>query len=306
MLQGARGLVELRDMQNFSGVWTALITPMTELGVDYGALKELVEAQIRGGIKGLVAVGTTGESPTLDHVEHIAVIKKVIEYADGRIPVIAGTGSNCTREAVHLTREADEAGADGFLIVAPYYNKPSQEGVFLHMSEVAKCTRKPIFLYSIPGRCGIDISNDTAVRLYKKYPNICVMKEAGGKAEKVKDLCSKVSGGYTVLSGDDGLTVDFIGSGAKGIISVASNIAPERIVEMTDLALSGNMGKAREISDALSGFFKALFIEPNPVPVKTAMWIKGLISSPYVRLPLCGMSTENLEILKSEMKKAGI
>lgn len=293
-------------MQNFSGVWTALVTPMTEQGVDYDALKRLVEAQVRGGVKGLVAVGTTGESPTLDPVEHIAVIKKVIEYAAGRIPVIAGTGSNCTREAVHLTREADEAGADGFLVVAPYYNKPSQEGVFLHMSEVAKCTSKPIFLYSIPGRCGIGISNDTAVRLYKKYPNICVMKEAGGKVDKVEDLHSKVDDNFTILSGDDGLTVDFMKNGAKGVISVASNIVPERMVELVDLMLAGNVEKAQVISDELAGFFHALFIEPNPVPAKTAMWLKGMTASPFVRLPLCAMQPENLAILKSEMEKAKI
>lgn len=293
-------------MQNFSGVWTALVTPMTEQGVDYDALKRLVEAQVRGGVSGLVAVGTTGESPTLDPVEHIAVIKKVIEYAAGRIPVIAGTGSNCTREAVHLTREADEAGADGFLVVAPYYNKPSQEGVFLHMSEVAKCTSKPIFLYSIPGRCGIGISNDTAVRLYKKYPNICVMKEAGGKVDKVEDLHSKVDDNFTILSGDDGLTVDFMKNGAKGVISVASNIVPERMVELVDLMLAGNVEKAQAISDELAGFFHALFIEPNPVPAKTAMWLKGMTASPFVRLPLCAMQPENLAILKSEMEKAKI
>lgn len=293
-------------MQNFSGVWTALVTPMTEQGVDYDALKRLVEAQVRGGVKGLVAVGTTGESPTLDPVEHIAVIRKVIEYAAGRIPVIAGTGSNCTREAVHLTREADEAGADGFLVVAPYYNKPSQEGVFLHMSEVAKCTSKPIFLYSIPGRCGIGISNDTAVRLYKKYPNICVMKEAGGKVDKVEDLHAKVDDNFTILSGDDGLTVDFMKKGAKGVISVASNIVPERMVELVDLMLAGNVEKAQAISDELAGFFHALFIEPNPVPAKTAMWLKGMTASPFVRLPLCAMQPENLAILKSEMEKAKI
>ena len=198
------------NMQNFSGVWTALVTPMTELGVDYDALKELVEAQIKGGVSGLVSVGTTGESPTLDPVEHIVTIRKTIEFAKGRVPVLAGTGANCTKEAVHLTREADEAGADGFLVVAPYYNKPSQEGVFLHMSEIAKCTKKPIMLYSIPGRCGIEISNDTALRLAKAYPNFSVMKEAGGKVEKVADMTSKANGLIDVLSGDDGLTVDFM------------------------------------------------------------------------------------------------
>jgi len=293
-------------MDNFAGVWTALITPMTETGVDYDALAKLVEAQVAGGVRGIVAVGTTGESPTLDPVEHIVAIKKVIEYAGGRIPVIAGTGANCTREAVHLTREADEAGADGFLVVAPYYNKPSQEGVFLHMSEVAKCTKKPIFLYSIPGRCGIEISNDVALRLREKFPNVCVMKEAGGKAEKAADLAARAGDKICVLSGDDGLTIDFMQVGAKGVISVASNIIPERMVEMVDLMLAGETAKARAISDSLAGFFKALFVEPNPVPAKTAMFLKGMISSPFVRLPLCQMTAEHVEYLKEQMKKAGV
>ncbi len=293
-------------MQNFSGVWTALITPMTETGVDYDALERLVEAQIKGGVKGIIAVGTTGESPTLDPVEHIVVIKKIIEYARGRVPVVAGTGANCTREAVHLTREADEAGADGFLLVVPYYNKPSQEGVFLHFSEVAKCTKKPIFLYSIPGRCGIEISNDVAIRLREKFPHVCVMKEAGGKAEKAADLCNRAKDDICVLSGDDGLTIDFMKVGAKGVISVASNIIPERMVEMVDLMLNGEVEKAQAISDSLSGFFKALFVEPNPVPVKTAMFIKGMIPNPFVRLPLCKMTDEHIEYLKEEMRKTGV
>ncbi len=293
-------------MQNFSGVWTALITPMTESGVDYVALEKLIEEQVKGGVKGLIAVGTTGESPTLDPEEHIVVIKKVIEFAKGRVPVVAGTGANCTREAVHLTREADEAGADGFLLVAPYYNKPSQEGLFLHFSEVAKCTSKPIFLYSIPGRCGIEISNDVALRLREKFPHICVMKEAGGKAEKAGDLCAKAGDKICVLSGDDGLTIDFMKVGAKGVISVASNIIPARMVEMVDLMLNGETEKAQAISDSLAGLFKALFVEPNPVPVKTAMFLKGMISSPYVRLPLCKMTDENIEYLKEELKKAGL
>ncbi|MBE6414437.1 MAG: 4-hydroxy-tetrahydrodipicolinate synthase [Verrucomicrobiaceae bacterium] len=294
------------NMQNFSGVWTALVTPMTELGVDYDALKDLVEAQIKGGVSGLVSVGTTGESPTLDPVEHIVTIRKTIEFAAGRVPVLAGTGANCTKEAVHLTREADEAGADGFLVVAPYYNKPSQEGVFLHMSEIAKCTKKPIMLYSIPGRCGIEISNDTAVRLANAYPNFKVMKEAGGKVEKVADLTAKANGIIDVLSGDDGLTVDFMKAGATGVVSVASNLVPEAMVELVNLCKDKNWEKAEALNDKLAGFFKALFIEPNPVPAKTAMAMAGMIANPYVRLPLCKMAESNLEILKAELKKIGL
>ncbi len=290
-------------MQKFSGVWTALVTPMTELGVDYDALENLVEAQIKGGVSGLVSVGTTGESPTLDPVEHIVVIKKTIEFAAGRVPVIAGTGANCTREAVNLTREADEAGADGFLVVAPYYNKPSQEGVFLHMSEIAKCTHKPIMLYSIPGRCGIEISNDTALRLRDRYANFCVMKEAGGKVEKVRDLFGRAGGKIDIMSGDDGLTLDFMRAGAKGVVSVASNIIPEVMVDFVKMIEDGKIAEAEAENARLSGFFKALFIEPNPVPAKAALKLCGRIPSDFVRLPLCGMQPQNLEILKSEMKK---
>ena len=294
------------DMNNFSGVWTALVTPMTELGVDYDALKELVEAQIKGGVSGLVSVGTTGESPTLDPVEHIVTIRKTIEFAKGRVPVLAGTGANCTKEAVHLTREADEAGADGFLVVAPYYNKPSQEGVFLHMSEIAKCTKKPIMLYSIPGRCGIEISNDTAIRLAKAYPNFREIKEAGGKVEKVADLYAKADGIMNALSGDDGLTVEFMKAGATGVVSVASNLIPETMVKLVKLCEEKKWIEAQELNDKLSGFFKALFIEPNPVPAKTAMALTSMISNSYVRLPLCKMSDSNLEILKGELKKLGL
>ena len=279
---------------------------MTKLGVDYDALKELVEAQIKVGVSGLVSVGTTGESPTLDPVEHIVAIRKTIEFAKGRVPVLAGTGANCTKEAIHLTREADEAGADGFLIVAPYYNKPSQEGVFLHMCEIAKCTKKPIMLYSIPGRCGIEISNDTAIRLAQAYPNFKVMKEAGGKVEKVADLCARSNGLLDVLSGDDGLTVDFMKAGASGVVSVASNLIPATMVKLVNLCKAKKWGEAEALNDKLKGFFKALFIEPNPVPAKTAMALAGMIESPYVRLPLCKMADDKLEILKAELKNIGL
>lgn len=293
-------------MQKFSGVWTALVTPMTELGVDFDALKDLVEAQIKGGVSGLVSVGTTGESPTLDPVEHIVTIRKTIEFAKGRVPVLAGTGANCTKEAVHLTREADEAGADGFLIVAPYYNKPSQEGVYLHMCEIAKCTKKPIMLYSIPGRCGIEISNGTALRLAKEFQNFKVIKEAGGKVEKVADMVAKADGLIDVMSGDDGLTVEFMKAGAAGVVSVASNLIPETMVKLVGYCKAGDWAKAEELNSRLAGFFKALFIEPNPVPAKTAMALTGMIKSPYVRLPLCKMADEKLAVLKDELKNIGL
>lgn len=294
-------------MKNFSGVWTALITPMNDdESVSYTDLESLVERQVKGGVRGIIPVGTTGESPTLDTVEHLEVIKHVCKISGGRIPVIAGTGSNSTREAVHLTREADEAGADGFLVVAPYYNKPTQEGVFLHFSKIAECTQKPIFLYSIPGRCGIGIENDTVLRLREKFENICVLKEAGGKAEKVADLHSRAGDKVCILSGDDGLTLDFMDNGAEGVVSVASNIIPDVMSNMVDLYLKGKKDEARKISSALKDFFKNLFVEPNPVPAKFAAMKTGLIKSDCVRLPLCRMTEEHQALLTSTIKNLNL
>ena len=294
-------------MKNFSGVWTALITPMNDdESVSYADLESLVERQVKGGVRGIIPVGTTGESPTLDTVEHLEVIKHVCKISGGRIPVIAGTGSNSTREAVHLTREADEAGADGFLVVAPYYNKPTQEGVFLHFSKIAECTQKPIFLYSIPGRCGIGIENDTVLRLREKFENICVLKEAGGKAEKVADLHSRAGDKVCILSGDDGLTLDFMDNGAEGVVSVASNIIPDVMSNMVDLYLKGKKDEARKISSALKDFFKNLFVEPNPVPAKFAAMKTGLIKSDCVRLPLCRMTEEHQALLTSTIKNLNL
>jgi len=294
-------------MNSFSGVWTALITPMRDDGsVDYAALESLVEAQIEAGISGLVPVGTTGESPTLDFKEHIEVIARVCKAARGRLPVIAGTGSNNTVEAIELTRDAEAAGADGFLIVAPYYNKPSQEGLFLHFSEIAKITKKPIILYTIPGRCGIEIANSTALRLRDAYPNFCAIKEAGGKVEKVADLHKTAAGKIDILSGDDGLTLTFMESGAKGIISVASNVIPSQIVEMVKLAGAGRFVEARAIESIYAPLFKTLFIEPNPVPVKFAALKMGLINSDAVRLPLCGMAPQNKKILEETLKSLSL
>ena len=261
--------------------------------VDYDSLQALVESQVKGGVRGVVAVGTTGESPTLTPREHIDVIAKIHEFAAGRIPVIAGTGSNSTAESVAMTKEAEEIGVDGFLIVAPYYNKPSQEGVFLHFSEIAKITQKPIVLYTIPGRCGIGIENETALRLRDAFPNFAAIKEAGGKVEKVRDMYAKAQGRMDILSGDDGLTVEFMRSGAKGVVSVASNIIPGAMVELVDAALNSQWEKAGALDAKLHALFKDLFIEPNPVPVKFALAKMGLISNSAVRLPLCKMTEEH-------------
>lgn len=281
-------------IKEFSGVWTAIVTPMSENGkVDYDSLQSLVERQVEGGVAGIVAVGTTGESPTLTPKEHIEVIAKIHEFVAGRVPVVAGTGSNSTAESIAMTKEADEIGVEGFLIVAPYYNKPTQEGVFLHFSEIAKITEKPIILYTIPGRCGIGIENDTALRLRNAYPNFIAIKEAGGKVEKVQDMYAKAQGKINILSGDDGLTVDFMKSGAKGVVSVASNLIPAPMVELVNACLNSEWEKAQAIHDKLYPLFKDLFIEPNPVPAKYAMAKMGMIASSAVRLPLCKMTNEH-------------
>lgn len=283
---------------------TALVTPMREGAVDYAGLEALVERQISEGINGLVAVGTTGESPTLSHTEHNAVIHAVAKTARGRVPVVAGAGSNSTEEAVSLTREADaDAGVSAILQVAPYYNKPSQEGLFRHFSAIAEATEKTVILYSIPSRCVIDISVETCARLYEKYPHVCAIKEAGGKVERVTALRQALGPDYLITSGDDGLTLPFIDEGAEGVISVASNLVVTDLVKMVADALSGKREAAQAIHDKYNPLFEALFIEPNPVPVKVAMHRAGIIASPEVRLPLCEMSPENEARLMAVLDK---
>ncbi len=280
--------------QDFSGVSTALVTPMTPEGaVDWASLEALVEQQISEGIQGLVAVGTTGESPTLSHDEHAEVIQRVMQVANGRVPVIAGTGSNSTQEAVELTRAADAIGVDAMLQVAPYYNKPTQEGLFRHFSAVAEATERPIILYSIPGRCVIDISNDTCLRLYEQHPHVLGVKEAGGSCDKVSDLRLRAGEDYLILCGDDGLTLPFIAAGAEGVISVASNWLAAELVEMVRLARGGDLQAARAIHLRCYPLFRDLFIEPNPVPVKALLKESGLIASDACRPPLYPLSQTN-------------
>jgi len=283
--------------REFTGAITALVTPFRNGQIAYDDLDRLVDAQIAGGIKGLVPVGTTGESPTLDNDEHIEVIRRVVARSAGRIPVLAGTGSNCTREAVELTRKAEEAGADAMLVVAPYYNKPSQEGLYRHFSAIAEATRKPIVLYSIPGRCGIEIAVQTVARLRAAFPHINHIKEAGGSCDRVDQLRQTCGESVTILCGDDGLTLPFIALGAKGVISVASNLFPAEIAKLCALALAGKRAEAIALHHRFQALFKNLFIEPNPVPAKYAMSKLRLIASPEVRLPLCELSDTNRAIL---------
>ena len=286
------------DKNLLHGVHTALITPMKDGGISYGDLEKLISMQIAGNVSGLVPCGTTGESPTLSKDEHIEVIQKTIDITQGKLPVIGGTGANSTKEALFLTEKADNAGADAFLVVAPYYNKPSQEGLFQHFSQIAERTEKPIVLYSIPSRCGIEISTQTVLRLRDKFPHVCALKEAGGRSSKVSETVVSLDSDFTVLSGDDGLTLPFIACGAKGVVSVASNLIPKTVASLVTEAMNGRFSEAREIHLEKYQFFSDIFCEPNPVPIKTLMHLKGIISSPEVRLPLCPPMPSNMELLK--------
>ena len=286
------------DKNLLHGVHTALITPMKDGEVSYADLEKLISMQIAGNVSGVVPCGTTGESPTLSKDEHIEVIQKTIDITQGKLPVIAGTGANSTKEALFLTEKADNAGADAFLVVAPYYNKPSQEGLFQHFSQIAERTEKPIVLYSIPSRCGIEISTQTVLRLRDKFPHVCALKEAGGRSSKVSETVVSLDSDFTVLSGDDGLTLPFIACGAKGVVSVASNLIPQTVASLVAEAMNGRFSEAREIHLENYQFFTDIFCEPNPVPIKTLMHLKGIISSPEVRLPLCPPMPSNMELLK--------
>lgn len=281
-----------------TGTITALITPFRDGQISYIDLKKLVAHQIKDGISGLVPVGTTGESPTLSYEEHMEVIRFVVSEARGRVPVIAGTGSNSTREAIELTTLSHDANADAMLVVAPYYNKPSQEGLFRHFCAVAEATDKPIILYSIPGRCGIDISVDVVERLRAKYRHVAWIKEAGGSVDRVDQLKQALGNDLTVLSGDDSLTLPFMSVGAEGVISVASNVYARQIGQMVKHAAANDFAKAAKIHRKLYPAFKALFIEPNPVPIKAALVRAGIISSGEVRSPLCEMSVANANALE--------
>jgi len=289
----------------FAGTHTALVTPFRDGVFDKAAFQSLIEAQIAGGITGIIPVGTTGESPTLDHAEHLHVIEVAVQTAAGRCLVIAGTGSNSTDEAVSLTQEAEKLGADAALIVAPYYNKPSQEGLYRHCKAIAESVKMPIVLYSIPGRCGIEISVETTVRLAKDFKNIVAIKEAGGSVERVNQLRAALPDSFEILSGDDSLTLPFMSVGAIGVISVATNIIPGEVSKMVRHQLAGESAHALAIHRKFYPLFKDLFIEPNPVPVKFALARGGHMTSD-VRLPLCEMSPANAEKLLATLQACGL
>lgn len=292
-------------LRPLTGTLTALITPFRRGAVAFADVRKLVEYQIKGGIDGLVPVGTTGESPTLSHEEHMEVVRAVIAAARGRVPVVAGTGSNSTQEAVELTRQAHAAGADAMLQVAPYYNKPSPEGLFRHFSAIAEATDRPIILYSIPSRCGVEIGVPVVERLRAKYPHVRWIKEAGGSVDRVDLLKRALGADITVLSGDDQLTLPFIAAGAEGVISVASNYLVKDVVRLVRVARDNDLAAATKLHRKLYPIFKACFIEPNPVPIKAALARAGIIGSAEVRLPLCEMGAANRALLEQTLVALG-
>jgi len=285
----------------FRGTFTALVTPFRNGGIDDSAFKKLIEAQIAAGITGVVAIGTTGESPTLSHEEREQVIRLSVATANKRCLVLAGTGSNATQHAVADTRIAEQFGANGALLVAPYYNKPSQEGLFRHFKTIADATSLPIVLYNIPGRCSVDILPETVVRLAKECRNIVSIKEASGSVERVGELRRRLPESFTILSGDDSLTLPFMAVGAAGVVSVASNLFPSEVCALVRACESGDLKSAAKLHRKLLPLFKDLFIEPNPVPVKTALGWRGAMSG-EVRLPLCEMSEANRARLRKTLE----
>jgi 4-hydroxy-tetrahydrodipicolinate synthase len=284
------------------GAYTAIVTPFNQGHVDFATLRDLVERQVAAGIAGIVPVGTTGESPTLSVEEHHRVVETVIAAVGGRCQVIAGTGANATDEAIELTRHAKEAGADATLQVTPYYNKPTQEGLYRHFSAIADQCGLPVVLYNIPGRSGVPIDIDTLRRLATN-PNIVAVKEAAGSVERVSavlDACD-----LTVLSGDDVLTLPMLSVGARGVISVAANLIPGQVRALCDAWFTGNAAEATRLHTALYPVFRDLFLETNPIPIKAAMAMAGLIAEEY-RLPLCPMATKNRDALAATLRRAGI
>ena len=289
----------------FTGTYTAIVTPFKNGQLDASALERLVKEQVKGDVDGIVPVGTTGESPTVDYEEHLEVIRMTVKFAAGKVKVLAGTGANSTSEAVYLTREAEKIGADGSLQVAPYYNKPTQEGLFQHYREIAHTTKLPIMLYSIPGRCGVEIGVETVRRLARECKNIIGIKEAGGSCDRVSQLRAALGPKFVIQSGDDSLTLPFMAVGADGVISVASNVVPHEVAQMVNAFRHGQIRKATRLHAKLYPLFKDLFIETNPVPVKAALVMMGLIAEEY-RLPLVPMNATNRAKLRATMKAYGI
>lgn len=287
------------------GVYTALVTPFKDYNVDEEALKRLIALQLEGGVDGLVPCGTTGEASTLDYEEHERVIELTIECAKGTVPVIAGTGSNSTKEATELTARAKQIGANMCLITTPYYNKPTQEGLYRHYRKIAEEVDIPLILYNVPGRTGINMMPETVKRL-AEIPNIIGIKEASGSLVQVVEIYRLTSRTFTILSGDDNLFLPMMSAGAAGVISVVSNILPAELKALYRAFLEeGNIEKARDMNARLMPIFQGMFIETNPIPVKEALYYMGIIEEEF-RLPLCPMSEANKSITKNLLKEYGL
>jgi 4-hydroxy-tetrahydrodipicolinate synthase len=286
----------------FSGTFTALVTPFRNGEVDVEALEGMVEFQIQHGVSGLVPCGTTGETPAMSEAEDRVVVETVMRVADGRVPVIAGTGSNSTDMAIKYTRMAQEVGADGSLQVAPYYNKPTQEGLYRHFAAIAESTDLPLVLYNIPGRTGVTISAETMARL-AEIPTVVGVKDSTLSMNMISDVVSLCGEEFDVLSGDDPMTLPLVALGGRGVISVASNVAPGAVSDMVRALLEGDWERGRELHYELLPLFRALFVETNPIPVKTAASLLGLCSD-EMRLPLVPMEGEKLRLLQETLDRS--
>lgn len=288
-----------------TGSLVAIVTPMTMDGnLDLAAFKRLIDWHVESGTDGIVVVGTTGESPTVDVGEHTLLIRTAVEHANKRIAIIAGTGANSTKEAVELQKFARKAGADMSLSVVPYYNKPTQEGLYRHFKAIAECADLPTILYNVPGRTVADMSNDTALRL-AEVPNIVGIKDATGNIERASDLVRRAPKGFALYSGDDGTGLAFMLMGGHGVISVTANAAPAAMKQMCIAALAGEGDRARAINNRLLGLHKHLFVEANPIPVKWVLQQMGRISG-GIRLPMTPLSSSFHDLLKGAMEQAGL
>ena len=289
----------------FEGVLTALVTPFVDGNVDEKSLRELVEIQIDAGVDGLVPCGSTGESATLSHEEHERVIELVVATTRHRVPVVAGTGSNNTREAIHLTRHAKQAGADGALLISPYYNKPTQAGIVAHYEAIAKETRFPIVVYNIPGRTASNILPETVARL-AAIEHIVGVKEASADIDQMGQVLARCPDDFDVLSGDDSYTLPLMALGGKGVICTTSNVAPKEMCELVRAFQAGDVARARAVHRRLLPLFGALFCETNPIPVKAALHLMGRISDDEVRLPLTPITPNSRQAVQGALKDLGL
>lgn len=288
----------------FPGCLTALVTPFRDGAIDTKALADLVEAQIADGVNGLVPCGSTGESATLSHEEHLTVIREVVRVARRRVPIVAGTGSNATAEAIRLTRGAEEVGADAALLISPYYNKPTQDGIVAHYAAVAEATRLPIIVYNIQARTASNITAETMARL-AAIPRVVGVKEASGSLPQVLEILARCGAEFAVWAGDDVITLPLMAAGATGVISVTSNVAPKAMVELTAAMRAGDLARARRVHTRLMPLFRDLFLEVNPIGVKTALAIMGRCTG-ELRLPLTPLTAKNRAILETTLREQGL